>query len=410
MRIFETSISANLNSKQALIFIDMDNFKIINDTMGHFYGDNLIIEASKRLSDLLQNRYSLYRLGGDEFIVYFKNYENIDEVEDCADKITTAFRNVFNIAGGTLNCTVSIGIALYSGEVLSPDELLKCADIAMFKAKEAGKNNFVFYNKEMQEAVKQRMLIEKYLRTALQNGEFDLNYQPQLDVKTNKISGFEALLRWDSPQLGSVPPNSFICIAEETQLIILIGEWVLKKSCIFLKELQRKGYKDLTISVNISVLQLLQGNFVERVLEILEEVGLNPQKLELEITESIFIESYEELISKLKRLREEGIKIAMDDFGKGYSSLSGLKQMPINTLKIDKTFIDSICSEKNENSITESIVMMGRRMGMTVLAEGVETNDQMEYLTKHKCHKIQGYIVSRPVPQREVVDLMEKWG
>jgi EAL domain-containing protein (putative c-di-GMP-specific phosphodiesterase class I) len=299
-----------------------------------------------------------------------------------------------------------VGIALYPEDARSPDELLKYADIAMYKAKAAGKNNYVFYNKNMQDAVQQRMLLGNYLRTALEKNEFELHYQPQLDIVSGKITGFEALLRWNSAQLGVVQPSTFIGIAEETRQIISIGDWVLRESCRFLRELKDSGYNDLTISVNTSVLQLLQNNYEDTVLEILHLNDIDPVDLELEITESILVESFDDIVAKLNRLRQEGIRIAMDDFGKGYSSLSGLKQLPIDTLKIDKIFIDSIGTDENESSITDSIVAMGIKLGKTVLAEGVETKCQMEYLTKHKCHKIQGFIVSRPVPEEKVTELL----
>lgn len=405
----ESNIGANPEAHQALIFIDMDNFKIINDTMGHVYGDRMIIQVSERLTELLGGTHSIYRLGGDEFIVYIKGYSGVEEVISYADNILESFQKIFSIEGTLLHCNVSLGIALYPEDVQSPNELLNCADLAMFKAKETGKNRYVFYNKSMQEVFKRRLLIEKNLRSALTNGEFKLNYQPQFDLKQGKITGFEALLRWNNEQLGSVRPDEFIEIAEETHLIIPIGDWVLRKSGSFIKKLHESGFKDLRVSINISVLQLLQEDFTDSVINIINRLNVDPRAIELEITESILIESYEDVITKLNRLRDVGFGIAMDDFGKGYSSLSGLKHLPINTLKIDKIFIDSIGEDQNNKNITENIVLMGRKMGMTVLAEGVETNEQLEYLAKHECHMIQGYIISKPVPEDNVTELLEKW-
>jgi len=392
--------------KQALIYIDMDNFKIVNDTMGHFYGDKMINEMGRYLSGIDSGSYPVYRLGGDEFIIYADNFKDNSEIKCYAEKLIESLHRTIPTEGSLQYSTVSIGIALYPEDAKTPDELLKYADIAMYKAKAAGRNSYVFYNKNMQDAVKQRMLLGNYLRTALENNEFELHYQPQMDIDSGKISGFEALLRWNNAQLGIVPPGVFISVAEETRLIISIGEWVLKESCKFLKELKDMGFRNLTISVNTSVLQLLQNDFEDMVLRILGLNGIKPGELEIEITESILVESFDDIVAKLKRLRQEGIRIAMDDFGKGYSSLSGLKQLPIDTLKIDKIFIDSIGIDENESSITDSIVTMGRKLGMTVLAEGVETKCQMDYLAKHKCHKVQGFIISKPVPKGEVTELL----
>jgi len=305
--------------------------------------------------------------------------------------------------------TVSIGISTYPEDGANADELMRSADIAIYKAKATGKNKYVFFNHEMQETVRQRMMIEKHLRNALQNNELLIYYQPQLDIKTGKISGFEALLRWNNNELGFVSPLEFIGTAEETHLIIPIGEWVLRNACFFLKQLHIRGYTNIIISVNVSILQLLQENFVDTVIRVLEFIKMDPKYLELEITESILMESYQAISDKLYRLKEIGVRIALDDFGQGYSSLSYLKQLPINTLKIDKSFVDSINFEESSDSLTGTIVMIGRKMGLTILAEGVETQEQMNYLIKHKCHKIQGYLISKPLPQEEVIKFYEEW-
>ena len=395
--------------KKALIFVDSDNFKFINDTLGHSFGDQLIIAIGNRLSTLFRNQYSVYRLGGDEFIICCCGYQSLDQIIECAERVIQSFIVPFEIAGSTLYTTVSIGISTYPQDGIDPDGLMRSADIAMYSAKALGKNKYVFYNYSMQESVKERMQVEKHLRSALQNNEFMLYYQPQLDIKTGKITGFEALLRWNNAELGFVSPLKFIGIAEETHLIISIGEWVLRNACLFLKQLHITGHTDLMISVNISILQLIQEDFVDSVIQILEFIDLPPKYLELEITESILMESYQAISDKLYKLKDRGMKIALDDFGQGYSSLSYLKQLPIDTLKIDKTFIDSINSEKSNDSLTGTIVMIGRKMGLTILAEGVEYQEQLDYLTKHKCHKIQGYLISKPLPPDEAIKLYERW-
>lgn len=228
-------------------------------------------------------------------------------------------------------------------------------------------------------------------------------YQPQLDIKSGKISGFEALIRWRNPQLGLVPPQKFICVAEDTHLIIPIGEWVIRNACLFLKRLHLEGYTDLNISINVSILQLLQDDFVDMVTDTIESVQINSKYIELEITESILMESYEAIAGKLKLLRARDIQIALDDFGKGYSSLNYLKQLPITTLKIDKSFIDTISNKTKTRSMTDLIVKMGKSMDLCVVAEGVETQEQMDYLVKHKCNKIQGYLFCRPIPEKEAL-------
>lgn len=395
--------------KKALLFVDSDNFKFINDTLGHSFGDKLIMAIGNRLSVLFSKPHSVYRLGGDEFIICCSSYENLDQVVEWAERIVQSFIVPFDIEGSTLYTTVSIGISTYPQDGIDPDGLMRSADIAMYTAKSFGKNRYVFYNHSMQESVKERMLVEKHLRGALQNSEFMLYYQPQLDVKSGKITGFEALLRWNNAVLGFVSPLKFIVIAEETHLIISIGEWVLRNACLFLKQLHNKGYRELMISVNISILQLIQEDFVDSVVQILELTDLSAEYLELEITESILMESYQAISDKLVKLKDRGVKIALDDFGQGYSSLSYLKQLPIDTLKIDKTFIDSINTEKSRDSLTGTIVAIGRKMGLTILAEGVENQEQLDYLSRHKCHKIQGYLISKPLPPDEALKFYEEW-
>ena len=393
----------------AFLYIDSDNFKFINDTMGHSFGDLFITEIGKRLSTLLRDNQLLYRLGGDEFIICDCASKDVKAIEGFAADIIHSFNTPFVIADSILYVTVSIGISIYSEHGNSVDALMQHADIAMYRAKSLGKNKYFIYNHDLQTIVKERMDIEKNLRSALKNNEFSLNYQPQLDIRTGEISGFEALLRWTNPELGSVPPLRFIGIAEETHLIIAIGDWVLRKSCEFLKEFYMRGHTKLTIAVNVSILQLLQENFVDSVLETVQSVGLEPSCLELEITESILMQSYQVIRDKLLQLKEAGIKIALDDFGQGYSSLSYLKQLPINTLKIDKCFIDSINSKNPKDNFIDTIIMIGHKMGLVVLAEGVENKEQMDYLIKHKCHMAQGYLISRPVPEEKAAEFFQEW-
>ncbi|MDF2878468.1 MAG: sensor- diguanylate cyclase/phosphodiesterase [Clostridia bacterium] len=398
--------------QKALLFIDLDNFKFINDTLGHAVGDELISNIGSRLKNLLITEHIISRLGGDEFIICLYQYTDLDDVQEASKKIIQCLDQPFKIRNSTLHVTMSIGIALYPQHGTTSDELLKNADIAMYKAKARGKNRYVVYDNEMNASIKERMLIEENLRTALSHDEFRVYYQPQVDTKTQQICGFEALIRWQNKDLGVVPPLKFIPIAEETHLIIPIGHWVLKQACSFLKTLYDQGFSALTMSVNISMLQLVQEDFIESVMSILQLTGLPPHYLELEITESILMESYEAISLKLHQLRLAGIQIALDDFGQGYSSLSYLKRylkrLPINTLKIDKLFIDNIGLSAAENELADVIVMIGRRMGLTVLAEGVETKEQLDYLKHHQCDKIQGYYFSEALPEEEAVALLQK--
>lgn len=395
--------------RSAYLYIDSDNFKFINDTMGHSFGDQLITAIGRRLASILNDQQTIYRLGGDEFVVTYRSYDRFEDVEDFASEIICRFNAPFEIGDSTLYVTASIGISIYPEHGSSADEILQHADIAMYRAKSLGKNKFYVYNHYLQAAITDRMSIEKNLRGALQNHEFLLYFQPQLDLERGRISGFEALLRWNNPELGMVSPLKFISIAEETHLIISIGQWVLEEACLFLKRIHASGHPDLIISVNVSITQLLQEDYVESVLETLEKIGLDARYLELEITESVLMQSYQTINAQLRRLKDAGIKLALDDFGQGYSSLSYLKQLPINTLKIDKSFIDSIKSRNPKDNFIDTIVMIGRKMGLVVLAEGVEHKEQMDYLAKHKCHKVQGYFVSRPVPEEQAKKLLDEW-
>lgn len=390
----------------AILFIDMDNFKFINDSLGHDFGDKLIGKVSERLLQCLDNNSKLYRLGGDEFIILLQGIRDKAEVEKITESIIRCSKKEVPIQNSSLHVSFSIGIALFPEHGENIEDLIKSADIAMYKAKEEGRNRYVVYDKCMNKVFTERMIIERHLHTAMENGEFEVYYQPQLNIKTNRIAGFEALLRWKSPELGDVSPIKFIKIAEETHIIIPLGEWVLFQACDFITQMKNLGYNDLTVSVNISILQLLQADFAERVSNILDHFELEHSRLELEITESVLIESFDLVNNRLKLLSEKGIGIALDDFGKGYSSLSYLRQLPITTLKIDKCFIDDVTKKNETEILTQHIINMGRSLGISVVAEGVEKQEQMDFLMKYECDKIQGYLFSKPIPQRKMVEIL----
>ncbi|WNS42481.1 ABC transporter substrate binding protein [Paenibacillus sp. MMS20-IR301] len=396
-------VEAHSGGHAALFFLDIDNFKYINDTMGHTFGDELLVKVGERLLGLSDGRSKHFRFGGDEFVILFKDVVGFGEIIRYADSLVQGFKEPFQLHASVVHISASIGIAQYPEDGVNAEELLKNADIAMYKAKEAFKGTYVIYGHEMQQHFDERMIIENHLRSAIANNELSLHYQPLVDISSNELWGFEALIRWNNPVLGFVSPLSFIKIAEDCRLIVPIGEWVLRSACRFIKDLQGHEYGGCHISVNISVIQLMLDDFTDMVLDVLQETGLAPEYLELEITESIFMESFEAISSKLEALKEKGIGIALDDFGTGYSSLSYLKQLPITTLKIDKSFIDSI-DTPNNMSLASSIVTIGHDMGLNVTAEGVETQEQLEFLERTSCDKIQGYFISRPIPEKEVAD------
>ncbi len=396
-------------SQFALLYFDIDKFKNINDTMGHSFGDAMLLKVSERLTNQVGTE-AVFRISGDEFIILIEQFNQKDEIERCAVNLIKAFKTPLAVEANSIFITASIGVSIYPEHGIDVDTLLKNSDIAVYKAKENGRNRIVFYNEPLNEVLEERMQIEKNLWFAMVNNEFELHYQPQFDLDTDRITGFEALLRWNNQELGMISPNRFIGIAEDTHLIIPIGMWVLKTACAFLKRLHQLGYEHLNIAVNISMLQLLQDEFVDMVMDTINTAGINAKHVELEITESILMESYESIAGKLKLLRAKGIKIALDDFGKGYSSLNYLKVLPITTLKIDKVFIDTITEQEQNKSFADLIVNLGRNLDLCVIAEGVETSEQRDYLIKHKCNKMQGYLFSKPLPEYEILQKMnEQW-
>ena len=403
------TILAGSDNNTALMFVDIDNFKYINDTMGHGFGDRLIAKASDRLLSVVANKGDVYRFGGDEFIILLHSVENTEMISKVAACILASFKDPVEMDNSLLHISISIGISISPEHGNDIMELIKRADIAMHRAKEAGKGKIVVFDHPMNDTFAERMNIEKQLYSAMARDEFELFYQPQVDLSLNKVTGLEALLRWNSPELGVVSPLKFIKIAEDSHLIIPLGAWVLRTACTFLKSLHDQGLQHLTISVNISMLQLLQTDFNELVLDTLRTCGLKPEYLELEITESILVESYDHVSSRLNELRDHNIRIALDDFGTGYSSLSYLTHLPISTLKIDKSFIDSIHTGTHQTALIEQIIIIGKKMNMCVVAEGVEQNNQLEYLKEQNCDKIQGYLFSKPKSAQDVKQLLAQW-
>ncbi len=389
--------------KGAVIFIDADNFKLINDTLGHSVGDKFIVEIGKRLQSLISSNVKVYRMGGDEFIVLITNVATRDDITEIADRIMVYFGNEFLIEDMAIHTTVSAGITVYPEHGQTSEALIMGADIAMYQAKATGKGKYVFFNDEMNKEVVERASIEANLRIAMDNQEFLLHYQPQYNIKTREIVGFEALIRWNSKELGVVPPFKFIEIAESSRMIIPIGRWVLQTACRFIKCVHELGYSDYTVAVNISMLQVMQEDFVDMVMQVLKESDLDPKYLEIEMTETMLIENLKVVADKLGILRNNGIKVALDDFGTGYSSLSYLNNIPIDTLKIDKSFIDTISKDREEKAIINILIELSHRLGLKTIAEGVETEQEFEYLRKSGCDHMQGYLLGKPLPGEDIL-------
>ena len=387
----------------SVFFIDVDNFKVINDTHGHSFGDRMLVEIAGRLGTLDSSSLLLSRLGGDEFLILSAETAEEAEVEALGDQILALFKEPISIDNISFHLTCSIGVAIYTRDGRTVEEILKHADLAMYKAKNRGRNQYVLYDSSMVVELSQRTEMEKRLREAYKNSEFLLHYQPQVDAKSGRIVGIEALIRWNSPSHGLISPGKFIPVAEEIGLINEIGKWVIEGSFAFARSLLDKG---LCVSCNVSPVQLKQSNFVEDVIEAFDRFGLKEGSVALEITESCLVESFSETYAKLAALRAHGILIYLDDFGTGYSSLNYMKSLPIDVLKIDKSFIDNITADGVDGHIVKTIVSLAQQIGLKVIAEGVEVKEQQTYLTACGCNAIQGYLFSRPVPAADLLDLI----
>jgi diguanylate cyclase (GGDEF)-like protein len=395
-------------NKFSVIFLDMDKFKNINDTYGHDIGDKFLIQVSKRLKNVITKDDMVARLGGDEFVIL---QLNIDSKLDCvkvAQKITKVLDKPINVGNITLYTSASIGVAIYPDDGQDKNILLKNADTAMYKAKELKKNKFKFFNNSMYKSISYKTKIENDIRRALKNNEFEIYYQPQIDIFTKKIVGLEALLRWNNPFLGIIFPDDFISVAEESGLIIPIGEWTIKNCCMQMKKWIDKGYFLNSVAINVSAIQLEQSNFEMIIKNALKKTGVPPYLLEIEITERKVMKRLEESISLLKRLKKMGIKIALDDFGTGCSSLSYLKKLPINTLKLDKSFMDKISKGNNEEAILDGVILLAHKMKIDVVIEGVESEEQFDIIKNKKCDKVQGYLFGKPVPAYEIEEKLSR--
>ncbi len=382
----------------AVLFLDLDNFKIINDTLGHDVGDQLLKEVALRLTTTMRTSDSVFRLGGDEFTVLIEDIGNTDSVVVVAKNILNGFQKPFRVLGHEVYVSTSIGISCMPEDAYDFNSLLKNADTAMYHAKEHGKNNYQFFLAEMNNKAVKRLDIETNLRRAVENKEFEVYYQPQVDQYTREVVGMEALIRWNHPERGMIPPNDFISIAEDCGLILPIGDWILRAACAQCQSWHNAGYNNLKVAVNLSSKQFRQENLPAQIAQILAETGLAPAYLDLEITESAIMETSDRNIGLLKDLRAMGLSLSIDDFGTGYSSMTYLKRFPISKLKIDRSFVRDIPGDAEDCAIAEAVIVLANALSMEVVAEGVETREQADFLLQHGCHLVQGYFYSRPLP------------
>ena len=392
----------------AVLFVDLDHFKSVNDTLGHSVGDDLLKDTATKLADCIREIDTIARLGGDEFIVFLNGLEDAQSAQHIAERIREKFNCPRHILGNDLFVTASVGIATYPHDGKNLEDLLKSADTAMYAAKEAGRNTYCFFDSQMNQKAVSRMQIERGLRSAELKDEFKLYFQPIGGVKDGRIRGFETLLRWFRSSGEVVFPNEFIYIAEETGLIISIGEWVLKEACRFGKKLQDLGFEDMVISVNLSVAQLRRNTIINTIQKTLAETGLLASSLEIEVTESILIGSSDSSIENLRQIHNMGVRISLDDFGTGYSSLSHLQSLPLTSLKIDRHFIKELMKEGVESAMTSTIIDLAHTLKLGVVAEGVEHDIQLKLLLEESCDYFQGFLYGKPMPEEKALAFLEE--
>ncbi len=403
------SLAQRRNKSFALFFIDLDRFKNINDSLGHEAGDILLQDVAQRLRTHLRESDTVARLGGDEFVVLVEDCADARELDAIAQNILNAVGRPYILSGQEYHVTGSIGISTYPTDGKDPAALLKNADIAMYLAKDRGKNNFQFYSPQQNAHSFERLALESALRHALERAEFLLHFQPKVDIVGGHIVGVEALLRWNHPDLQMVMPSQFISLAEETGLIVPIGRWVLRTACAQSAAWQREGLPPLRIAVNLSARQFAHDGLLQDIADILEETRLPPGGLEVEITESMVMQNPERAVTTLTRLREMGISVSIDDFGTGYSSLGYLKRFPVDNVKVDRSFIKDLPHDQDDAAITRAVIAMAQSLRMRVIAEGVETREQLNFLREHGCDECQGYYLSRPLPAAEFALLLRSW-
>ncbi|MBC2582932.1 EAL domain-containing protein [Clostridium sp. DJ247] len=393
----EISRYKQTNEKLVVMFLDLDRFKLINDTLGHDIGDKLLEEVAKKLKGCISGDATIARIGGDEFVILLPGLIHEENVGQVANRILQVIRQPIIIENHELYLTISIGVAIYPDDGEDGEALLTNADVAMYRAKEHGKNNFHLYTAALNAKALERLTLENSLRRALEYKEFVVHYQPKVNAKTEEIIGMEALIRWQHPNWGLVSPLKFIPIAEETGLIVPIGEWVLYTACAHNKSLQNVGFPPVTVAVNLSSRQFELQDLTKIVLKVLEETGLEPQYLELEITESIAMQNIEHTLKTISKLRAIGVKFSIDDFGTGYSSLSQLNNFAVNKLKIDKSFVEKVGGNEDNSIIASTVLALGKSLELIVVAEGVENQEQVNFFKQNNCDEMQGYFFGKPM-------------
>ncbi|MDB6446834.1 MULTISPECIES: bifunctional diguanylate cyclase/phosphodiesterase [Pseudomonas] len=393
----------------AVMFIGLDRFKRINNALGHPVGDEMLKRVARTLATVVRESDSVFRYGSDEFVVVLGDVTDPQQIKGVAEKLLTAISTPHPIDGHDLTVTASLGVSLYPADGFDAVALIKKAETAMRNVKETGPNDYRFFTEDMNRRARQQQTIESGLRLALQRKEFVLHYQPKLDLHTGKVVGVEALVRWDRPGHGLIYPSDFIPVAEDSGLIVPLSQWVLQEACQQACRWQAQGMKPLYLSVNVSAIDFRQRGFVEGIAHTLKETGLDPTQLELEITESVLMQNIDTTVAVLKAIKQLGIRLAIDDFGTGYSSLSYLQKFPVDVLKIDQSFVGDLSIDSNDAKLVSTIISLGRSLNLHIIAEGVETLEQLEFLKAHQCEEAQGYYFSRAVEPQAFVQWVAEW-
>ena len=399
-------ISRRYRRSLAVMFIDLDGFKPINDSIGHHLGDQVLVEVAQRMSAQVRPGDTVARMGGDEFIVLLPDLAREEDVLQVAERLIASIACPYRVEGIDLHITASIGITLSDGGLEQPLQLIQQADLAMFKAKQEGRNNYQWYTNDLNQRVGERVTLRNELQKAIESQAFELYYQPQIDGRSGRVVGFEALLRWQHPDRGFIPPDIFIALAEDTGQIIPLSEWVLDTACRQIRQLSEQGLTGPSVAVNISPVHFQRNNFVDSVQAVLQKHSLSAELLELEITETVLFNNAERAIETLHRLKQLGVRIAIDDFGTGFSSLNYLKRLPIDKVKIDRSFVKDIISDRHDAAITQGIISMAHHLRLKVVAEGVETEPQLAFLKKCRCDEFQGYYFAKPMPYAEIAGFL----
>ena len=407
-RLIETS--EKYNQTLAVLHLDLARFKAINETLGHGFGDLLLKKVAARLKKMLKNKDVMARIGGDEFIIVMPHLKHVKEAVHVSTDIISTLKQPFYLDGEEVYTSVNVGISLFPFDGSRVETLLIKAEKSLHKAKANGVNSFELYHEDLQTGNDiRRRTIENRLHTAIENNELQVHYHPQVHLETGKVVGVEALLRWSVPELGQVSPAEFIPVAEETGMIIPISHWVIKQACEEIRKFHISGHPDLKVSINISGLHFKQENFAKEVIDLIQDTNINPYRVELELTESIIMPNAQRSIKKLVALKQQGFKLSIDDFGTGYSSLSYLQKFPIDTLKIDQSFIKNVSDDKDDSAIVIAIMTMAKTLNLEIIAEGVELKKQVDFLKTQKCGIIQGFYLSKPLPVTELQDFLEMW-